>query len=118
MPKLIREDDVITFVLSEQVTNFSGENVTCGICLGDSLSSPYIMSERPTIVHIFHIRLINADSRPPETPRSGHVHRLPFLRAMYVLHNNVINAIVVLQRYGLLGSDKYIISVSRKILKT
>ena len=106
MPKLIREDDVITFVLSEQVTNFSGKNVTCGICLGESLSSPYILSERPTIVHIFHIRIINADSRPPGTPRPGHVHRLPFLRAMYDLPNNVMNAIAVLQRYGLLGSDK------------
>ena len=117
MPKLIREDDVIRFVLSEQATNFSGKNVTCGICLRESLSSPYIMGESSTIVHTFHIRIINADSRPPATPRAGHVHRLPLLRAI-VLPNNVINAIVVLQRYGLLGSDKYIISVSRKKLKT
>ena len=118
MPKLIREDIVIRFVLSEQVTKFSGENVTCSICIGESLSRPYIMGESSTVVHIFHTRIINADSRTPETPRPGHVHRLPFLRAMYDLPNNVMNAIAVLQRYGLLGSDKYIISVSRKKLKT
>ena len=117
MPKLIRQDDVITFDLSELVTNFSGENVTCGICPGESLSSPYILSERPTIVHTFHIRIINADSRPPATLRAGHVHPLTLLRAV-VLPNNVINAIVVLQMYGLLGSDKYIISVCRKKLET